>query len=116
MFAPRLLASPDLVPRAAAVGLAPDRSARPDVPSRPQRPHRSAPADGITQRDVRRIAQPEGAGHALGYLRGTSEVHARYIGLPTPEYRTDQLPAGSVAAGPIRKTARLPMRESPGAE
>jgi hypothetical protein len=111
MFAPRLLASPDLVPRAAAVGLAPGRSARPDVPSRPQRPNTSAPADGITQRDVRRIAQPEGAGTPSG----TSEVHARYIGLPTPEYRTDQLPAGSVAAGPIRKTARLPMRESPGA-
>jgi hypothetical protein len=52
-----------------------------------------APADGITQRDVRWIAQPEGAEPALGYMRGISEVHARDIGLPAPEYRAGQLTA-----------------------
>jgi hypothetical protein len=41
MFAPRLLVSPDLVPRAVLIGLAPARSARPSVPSRPQRPLQS---------------------------------------------------------------------------
>src|SRR5207245_206955 len=49
MFAPRLLVSPDLVPRAVLGGLAPARSARPGVPSRPQRPLQSGPTDGITQ-------------------------------------------------------------------
>jgi hypothetical protein len=49
----------------------------------------SAPADGITQRDVRWNC----AAMALRYPRGTSEVHARYLRLPTPEYRKDQFPA-----------------------
>ena len=91
MFAPRLLVSPDLVPQAALVGLAPARSARPSVPSRPQRPLQSGPIDGITQRDIYRIAQLED-------LVPRPRVHARYIGgirevhrVPTPEYRTDQL-------------------------
>src|SRR5260370_1699170 len=52
MVAPRLLVSPDLVPRAALVGLAPARSTRPSVPSRPWHPLQSDPADGITQREA----------------------------------------------------------------
>jgi hypothetical protein len=75
-FAPRLLVSPDLVPRAVLVGLAPARSARPSVPSRPQRQLQSGPTDGITQRDTCRIAQLEGAGPRPP---GTREVHRRYM-------------------------------------
>src|SRR5712692_9841824 len=56
MFAPRLLVSPDLVPQAVLVGLAPAGSARPGVPSRLRRPLQSGPTDGITQRDICRIA------------------------------------------------------------
>jgi len=56
MLAPRLLVSPDLVPRAVLAGLAPARSARPSVPSRPQRPLQSGLTDGITQRYICRIA------------------------------------------------------------
>src|SRR5260370_34416603 len=52
MVAPRLLVSPDLVPRAALVGLAPARSTRPSVPSRPWHPLQSDPTDGITQREA----------------------------------------------------------------
>ena len=73
MFAPRLLVSPDLVPRAVLIGLAPARSARPSVPSRSPRPLRSGPADGITQRYIYRIAQLGGSG-------SRPQVHARYIG------------------------------------
>jgi hypothetical protein len=66
MFAPRLLVSPDLVPRAALVGLAAARSAWPSVPSRPQCPLQSGPTHGITQRDNYRIAQREDLGpHAV---------------------------------------------------
>ena len=76
MFAPRLLVmlvSPDLVHRAVLVGLAPARSARPSVPSRPRRPLQSGPTDDITQRDIYRTAQLAGPGPR-------PQVHARYIG------------------------------------
>jgi hypothetical protein len=61
MFAPRLLVSPDLVPWAVLIGLAPAGSARPSGPSQPPRPLRSGPADGITQRYIYRIAVLEPA-------------------------------------------------------
>jgi len=79
MFAPRLLVSPDLVHRAVLVGLAPARSARPSVPSRPWRPLQSGPTDGITQRDICWIAQLDGSGPGpqvyARYIGGTCEVH-----------------------------------------
>ena len=74
MFAPRLLVSPDLVPLTVLVGLAPARSARPGVPSRPQRQLQSGPADGTTQRDTCRIAQLE-ARAAIG--RGVGSRYQR---------------------------------------
>src|SRR6266700_1128413 len=59
MFAPRLLVSPDLVPRAALVGLAPARSARPVYrPGQSIRPG-PAPSDGITQREDGPVWQPQ---------------------------------------------------------
>src|SRR5260370_42463607 len=48
--------------------------------------------------------------HAPRYTRGPSEVHARYIGLPTLGYRTDQLRAVLLFALRPRKTVRLSMR------
>ena len=52
MVAPRLLVSPDLVPRAALAGLATARFRPPSVLSRPQHPLQSDPTDGITQREA----------------------------------------------------------------
>ena len=84
MFAPRLLVSPDLIARAALGGLAPARSAHPVCRADHGVDSETTPTDGITQRDIYRIAQLGARAHAPRYTRGTSEVHARYIGLPTP--------------------------------
>jgi len=117
MFAPRLLVSPDLVPRAALAGLAPTRSARPGVPSRPQHQLQSGPTDGITQRDICRIAQLEGSGPR-------PQVHARYIGGTREVHRVadTRVTAQTSFARFYRpltirpgRRARLPMHESPGA-
>src|ERR1039457_4279949 len=96
MFAPRLLVSPDLAPRAALVGLAPARSARPSVPSRPQCPPQSGPTDGITQRDNYRIAQLEDLGpHAprvgVGPGRGTG-ISPWPVSPARPPHRTCESP------------------------
>jgi hypothetical protein len=113
MFAPRLLVSPDLVPRAVPAGLAPARSARPRAPSRPQRPLHSGPADDITQRDTCRIAQLEGSGsrpqvHAR-YIAGRREVH------PAAGTRVPHRPASRSRCGlSDRKTVRPSMRDHPG--
>jgi len=79
MFAPRLLVSPDLVPRA------PQTASQPPVPpGLLRRPGRSislqrGPTDDITQRDACRIAQLKDSGprpraHARS-TGGTREVH-----------------------------------------
>jgi hypothetical protein len=110
---PCLLVSPDLVPQAALVGLAPARSARPSVPSRPQRPLQSGPTDGITQRDIYRIAQLED-------LVPRPRVHARYIGgirevHRVADTRVPHRPAshGPVASSPTRNTVPPSMRTHP---
>jgi hypothetical protein len=73
MFAPRLLVSPDLVHRAALVGLAPARSARPVCRAGHGVDPETTSTDGITQRDIYRIAQLEDS-------RPRAQVHARSIG------------------------------------
>ncbi len=73
MFAPRLLVSPDLVPRAALVGLAPARSARLVRRVGHVVGSGTTPADDITQRDIYPIVQLEDP-------RPRTQVHARSIG------------------------------------
>jgi hypothetical protein len=63
MFAPRLLVSPDLVPRADLVSLAPARSARPVCCPSPQHPLQSGPTDDITHFRAVRVRQPKGQRH-----------------------------------------------------
>jgi len=111
MFAPRLLVSPDLVPQAVLVGLAPARSARLSVPSRPRRPLRSGPTDGITQRYIlapaERLRYRTGTPAASIPAGDTALLAARARMIPQllwPEWAVRLTPAEGLLPGPFRST------------
>jgi hypothetical protein len=110
MFAPRLLVSPDLVPRAALVGLESARSARLVCRAGHGVDSETTPTDGITQRDIYTIVQledshPRTQVHATS-IGGTREVH-RVADTPVPHRSASR---GSAVRSPARKTVRLSMR------